>query len=388
MNLDRTKALAARYRAATDRPYLAKALYALSVVESTTVSTMAVDRHWRCYLNPSFVDETPLVELAGVWVHEVSHLLRDHAGRTLRLPTEYRVDHRRVNVAEDCEINDDLLADGLRLPEGAQHPSRYALPEGRLFEQYLPGIPPSPSCTSCGSGAHGRAEVWDLGVTGAPAVSAVEAQAIRRNTAGAIRARQRSQGDIPAGWRRWAEQVLEPLIDWRQVLAGSIRQAVAWASGAADYTHQRPSRRAASQPRVVLPSLRRPVPCVAVVVDTSESMGDSELAAALAEVAGVLRSVGLRGNRVTVISCDAAVNLTRRVCRAEEVEFAGGGGTDLRVGIEAALAQPQRPDVVVVLTDGYTPWPAHPPAARLVAGLLGADPPAPPPWIESARIGT
>ena len=42
---------------------------------------MAVDRHWRCYVSPGFVDRTPVEELAGVWVHEVSHLLRDHHGR-------------------------------------------------------------------------------------------------------------------------------------------------------------------------------------------------------------------------------------------------------------------------------------------------------------------
>lgn len=54
------------------RPYLATALFALHTVESRRVPTMAVDRHWRCYVSPAFVDRTPLEELAGVWVHEVS----------------------------------------------------------------------------------------------------------------------------------------------------------------------------------------------------------------------------------------------------------------------------------------------------------------------------
>lgn len=46
--------------------------------------TMAVDPYWRCYVSPAFVDRTPVEELAGVWVHEVSHLLRDHHGRSDR----------------------------------------------------------------------------------------------------------------------------------------------------------------------------------------------------------------------------------------------------------------------------------------------------------------
>jgi predicted metal-dependent peptidase len=181
--------------------------------------------------------------------------------------------------------------------------------------------------------------------------------------------------------------VLEPTVDWREVLAGSVRRAVGSASGAVDYTYQRPSRRAASQPGVVLPSLRRPIPTIAIVIDTSGSMGDQELAAALSEVAGVLRGVGIRGNRVTVLSCDAAVHVAQRVTRAEQIELHGGGGTDMRVGIATALDLPQRPDVIVVLTDGFTPWPDEPSGPRVIAGLIGPSAPLPPDWIESVHIG-
>lgn len=385
--VDRTKLLGARLRAASDRPYLASALFALSVVPSTVVPTMAVDRLWRCYVNPTFVDDTPVPELAGVWIHEVAHLLRDHHGRAERLPADLRDDRARVNLAQDCEINDDLATDGIPLPDNHIRPATFNLPTGRLFEQYLPDIPPQPRCPRCGSGAYGGVEPWDLPPAAAASVSLVETQSIRRQTADAIRAHHRSRGWVPAGWLRWAEAVLEPTVDWREVLAGSVRRAVGAASGAVDYTYQRPSRRAASVSGVVLPSLRRPLPTVAVVIDTSGSMSDNDLAAALAEVAGVLRSVGIRGNRVTVISCDTAVGVAQRVARAEQIELSGGGGTDMRVGIAAALALPQRPDVIVVLTDGETPWPEHPPATRVVAGLIGEHPPQPPDWIESVHIG-
>ncbi|MDX6315897.1 MAG: hypothetical protein QOF44_5361, partial [Streptomyces sp.] len=75
--LDLNKLFAARLHAARVRPYLATALFALHTVESRLIPTMAVDRYWRCYVSPAFVDRTPVEELAGVWVHEVSHLLRD-----------------------------------------------------------------------------------------------------------------------------------------------------------------------------------------------------------------------------------------------------------------------------------------------------------------------
>ncbi|GLZ15479.1 hypothetical protein Acsp04_57140 [Actinomadura sp. NBRC 104425] len=388
-HLDRTKLLAARFRAASQRPYLASALYSLSVVPSAAVPTMGVDRYWRCYVSPAFVDATPVEELAGVWIHEAAHLLRDHHGRADRLAPKLRRDRLRINLAQDCEINDDLLADGLTLPADCLTPADYGLPPGRLFEEYLPGVPAFDG-HDCGSGAHGEPSPWDLGAADgtAPRVTETEAQAIRRHTAEAMRAHQRTRGDLPDGWRRWAEQVLEPAVDWRRVLAGAVREALSWASGAVDYTYRRPSRRGPALRGVVLPSLRRPLPRVAVVIDTSGSMGEDELAAALAEVTGVLREVGVRGDRVTVLSVDADVQAASRVTAADQIELRGGGGTDMRVGIRRALETPHPPGVVIVLTDGFTPWPDEPAACRLIAVLIGGSAPEPPPWAETVRIPT
>ncbi|MFB8112649.1 vWA domain-containing protein [[Kitasatospora] papulosa] len=385
--MDTTKLLAARYRAATDRPYLASALYALTVVASDEVPTMGVDRYWRCYVSPGFVDRTPVAELAAVWVHEVAHLVRDHHGRAELLPPADRRDRHRVNVAQDCEINDDLIADGLPLPAGRMEPRLFGLPEGQLFEAYLPALPPSPVTHDCGSGAHGQPSDWESGDRAGPAgVGAVEAEALRRHTAEAMRAHARARGALPGGWKRWADEVLEPTVDWRRALAGAVRDAAAWASGAIDYTYRRPSRRSAALRGIVLPSLRRPLPRVAVVIDTSGSMGEAEIAAALGEVTGVLREVGVRGNRVTVLACDADVQAVSRVTATGQITLGGGGGTDMRVGIAAALAGPERPSVVVVLTDGLTPWPDEIPSCRLVAALVGPSAPAPPPWIETVRV--
>ncbi|GAA0901652.1 vWA domain-containing protein [Streptomyces thermoalcalitolerans] len=388
-DLDMTKLLAARYRAASDRPYLASALYALTVVACREVPTMGVDRHWRCYVSPAFVDATPVEELAGVWVHEVAHLLRDHHGRADRLPAAEQRDWHRVNVAQDCEINDDLLADGLRLPDGRAEPRLFGLSSGQLFEAYLEQLPPQVRGHDCGSGAHGRPVPWELPGTAGPArLSEVEAQALRRHTAEAMRAHQRARGTLPAGWQRWAEEVLEPTVDWRQALTGAVREAAAWAGGAVDYTYRRPSRRTPALRGVVLPSLRRPLPRVAIVIDTSGSMGEAELAAALGEVTGVLREVGIQGNRVTVLACDADVHAVSRVTTTEQISLAGGGGTDMRVGIDAALAARDRPSIVVVLTDGFTPWPDEIPSCRLIAALIGPDAPQPPSWVETVRIPT
>jgi len=41
------------------------------------------------------------------------------------------------------------------------------------------------------------------------------------------------------------------------------------------------------------------------------------------------------------------------------------------VGIEAAMKF--KPDIIIVLTDGQTPWPNRPPKAKTIIGLLGGD---------------
>jgi predicted metal-dependent peptidase len=118
--------------------------------------------------------------------------------------------------------------------------------------------------------------------------------------------------------------------------------------------------------------MRRPLLSVSVVVDTSGSMEDAQLRAALSEIKGVIKAAGIGSQRLLVLACDAAVGAARRVRRVEDVQLVGGGGgTDLRVGIATADTSRPRPDVVVVLTDGYTPWPECPTRARLVVAIIG-----------------
>jgi len=88
-----------------------------------------------------------------------------------------------------------------------------------------------------------------------------------------------------------------------------------------------------------------------------------------------------------VLACDTAVAAAQRVSTARQVQLTGGGGTDMGTGIAAAVALRPRPAVTVVLTDGYTPWPAQPPkGTRVVVGLLGLEAPAAPEWARSVRV--
>lgn len=186
--------------------------------------------------------------------------------------------------------------------------------------------------------------------------------------------------------RRWRLYV-DPRVDWRRELAAQVRAGIDVVAGAVDYSYRRPSRRRGSPigRAVVLPALVQPVPAVTVIVDTSASMDEHAIGASLVEIKGILHSSGVAGQRLVVLSCDTAVRNAQRVFSAESVRPIGGGGTDLRAGIERALDLRPRPDVIVVLTDGFTPWPDHRPVATVIVALLGAGP-DPPAWARVVRI--
>jgi len=74
----------------------------------------------------------------------------------------------------------------------------------------------------------------------------------------------------------------------------------------------------------------------------------------------------------------------RRFGDFEIFDGMGRGGSDTRVDIEDAHHSRPRPDVAIVLTDGYTPWPDTPlPSMRVVAGIIGDNRQGVPDWMRT-----
>jgi predicted metal-dependent peptidase len=116
-------------------------------------------------------------------------------------------------------------------------------------------------------------------------------------------------------------------------------------------------------------------------------MSDGMLAQALGEVGGVLRSVGVARRDLRVICCDAQAYEAQAVRELGRVELPGGGGTDMRRGIQAAADLRPAPNLIVVLTDGLTPWPSAPPErTQVVVGLMD-ETGSTPSWADVVLVG-
>jgi predicted metal-dependent peptidase len=396
----------ARAYAAEQLPWFAPALYAAPLVLTDSCpSVAAVDEGMRIYFNPerarqlltqAETTQRALRQLAFLWVHEICHILRRHAERA----KEKGAEPIRWNIAADLEINDAQWK-GLEIPEAFPPllPKQLGLRKGKLAEFYYDALEKEVRSTSGewegvsdeGSGVHGQKRWWELPADDkrAPARSEIDKELIRREVAEELRQRK-SWGDIPADWKRWAEEVLNPKVNWRELLKRKVRGALTIGTGQRiDYSFARPHRRAEVYDPVLPPSLQGDfLPRIACVVDTSGSISKRKLAQALAEVRKVLETFRLP---ITVIPCDAVPYEPIRVftsSQAQRLRLRGGGGTNMVAGIEAALKLRPIPDVVIVLTDGYTPFPPKRYKVPIIFGIFdptgdGKVPKPPmPPWRD------
>ena len=396
---------AARLRASYQRAYFAPALFNLVPVKTDLIATMAVDAYWRVYYNESWMATHTVEENAALLIHEVGHLLRDHEARKKSAGAR---DARLWNTAADCEINDDLAAEGLPLPGDPPQPGKYDLPTGETVELYYKALstPKAPSkddpSTSsgspraksrdecdCGSGAHGERRPWELppdeqSSGGTPGVDAVKAEMVRREVAKRIMDISGLFGDVSLGWRRWAHEVMTPKVDYMAIIRRTVRIALRESTlGRYDRTYRKPHRRQACYGEFIMPSFYQPRPRPGFLIDTSSSMQNAQLSRAMTELGALTRQLGY-ASEVIVACCDAAVHGVKKIFNPSQLQLFGGGGTDIAQGLQWFVDKKSGPiDLLIIVTDCQTEWPAEAPPFPVVTIRVGDG--LPPPWGNRGR---
>lgn len=456
---------AGRIIALEKQPYLAKSMLAMIPYAREGLGTFAVDVRWRMYYDPRMCLEWTVEEIAAVWLHECSHLIRNHAqrfeeaeGQSIRYREEW-------NHAADAAINSDLEEIDIRLPDPG---NRFYARSNLLYPDWAPGMTteqlfaiakgssdqhdengnnassdpsndnpegldkpedsgsPSdgddsydrgsedegkdkdqkpggstgdsdstnegnhegdtlgegsgsqsddgekdspeenaPNTHDCGSGASGGGKRdYEEDSIDDGSLDPFDVDRVLEETARDI-ADAASRGTVPGGLLRDVDDILNPKVDWGRELSRWMRRTVAQIMGQSDYSFSRRSR-ASMMTQFYLPGLRdRQPPVVKIVLDTSGSMSTEDLTRGLSEICAILEQTQRNsGEPVEIIICDAAANDIVAIRDISQLELHGGGGTDMRVGMNAAAEARPAADVILVITDGGTPWPEEPPFAN------------------------
>jgi predicted metal-dependent peptidase len=395
-------------------PYLGSLLWTARTIETDKVGTMAVDQYGRLYICPEFVEKLSVKHCAFVLLHEMLHIALSHPKRLgLRVKNPTQQQAFAWNIAADISVNEilqrdcaDITLDAcVRLEQYSSKDSRFQ--RGMSTEQYYELLMDQPDEPQGGSGGEQPDSDGDGGSMGqatqqqgSQPTGGSSADGLPRDYEDEVgmsdaigqegklieveqaieRHEKESKGSVPGELKQSIKVRLHPMPDPFEQLRSAVNRSVASPLGDAVSTYRKVNRRQQHDMPRRRGEIRYAPECV-VVVDTSGSMdcnNNKELA--LNAVAKGLRRV----QRPRVICADGKVQSVKHITSMRSFEWIGGGGTMMDKAVEFADSE-YRPDAIVLITDGFTDYPAKRTRARLIVGLVsdGDKCYAVPSWAKS-----
>lgn len=313
----------------------------------------------------AFVKELRDVELNFLVAHEGYHKMYRHLTTWRKLHDE---DHNLANQAcdyvinlqlQDIDPNETLIAMP-RYKDGPHKGERMGLVDERfrgMNAKQVFDILKQEKKENGGDGdGDGGFDVHDWadakGMTDADKKELLKEidQAIRQG----IMAQQKIAGTGAGGLDRELEGLLEPKVDWREMLREFVK-ATCNAKDASSW--RRPNRRFLSTGTYMPSMIGEKVGHLVVAIDTSGSIGGSELAEFLSEVKGIAEEVNPEVVDLLYWDCEVAGHEVYEGGAVSNIVSStkpkGGGGTSPSC-VSAYLKEKNiKPECIVVLTDGY-----------------------------------
>ena len=293
-------------------------------------------------LNPEPFFKLSLLERVFVCAHEIAHAMFDHCGQmelnrqrgrvalvggpnpmnlqpgdTLSLRDALNsmllgsdnlaaltvADHKTMNVAQDLVINDMLIRGkvGKYNPDWLHDPAVGTALDSpvTVYERIFSGAEADPS--GGGSGGSGEGPPARNGQTGfdqhlrpgaAQGKDPTQARQERNDVEWQSAIRQANQiakarGKLPSDMERLFEDMLAPKVDWTDRIKGFFARKI----GSGSYDWRRPDRRLIVRDIYAPGRSGHNAGLVVIAVDTSGSIGQSELEVFMAEMRGILDDV-------------------------------------------------------------------------------------------------
>jgi predicted metal-dependent peptidase len=377
--------------------YYAPALEMLRFDRDDAIITLAINPKLVVFYNYDFVMSQTARVLRGIVLHEIMHFMSEHHKREINHPLFKTVSHILHNVAMDMEINTRIKAlndvelreefvfpEKFTLPDGTPHP----LPEGLIYENYLtliikalrkfisnpmnakyiaqdgePGV--SIGSSKELSKDQMKGSLSKKGVEDVKQGEPGEGESYTPDTdnlvdslraKGEEKERSSGRGDGSCGSQSERE-VQEQKYPWENIVRNVVmRKSGNLAQGHEIFTYKFYNK--FNTDDIIKPvwRARKFKMNLCIIMDVSGSMYDI-----ITEMYSKLKSIvhSVQAEIIaTVLEVDTEVlNVIENFdLKSRTIKSTNGGGTDLRCAWDYIANKRLNPDLIICMSDGYTPW--------------------------------
>ena len=326
------------------------------------------------------IDTNP--KLRGLILHENLHVALKHIPRGVDM---WKKDSRIANISADYVVNqiikdiDGTVGGGderiVELPNNAYQDDMFRNWSMREVFNYLISNPPPEG--QGGSGEGGDGDIHDF--EGSSELTHEEAKEVNDAIDKALREGGILAGRMGATMPRAISDLLEPKVDWREVLREFITSSC---RGSDELTWRKMNKRYLVND-MYLPSYEtETLGEVTIAIDTSGSIGGAELTEFASELASICGMCS--PERVRVLWWDTQVH-GEQIFETDYADIAtllkplGGGGTRVSCVSEYITKNKLNSECVIIFTDGYLEsgisWEVATPTLWLVTQNKSFEPP-------------
>lgn len=348
----------ARTQIIVNHPFFASIMMKKPMKLDESVGTACINPYGYIKIAPSYIEPLTVDQVVFLICHECMHWMQDTFGRCGSR------DLKGWNIATDA-VNNELLIDsniGTFIEGGVRWPGAENMTAEEVYDLLKTNKQPQGSGGMGNPGDPGGQQPGGTGNDLDPRgqdgqqLSAGEQAALSSEIKVELAAAKeiaKQMGKLSGGLSRFVDNLIHVPTPWYQILEKYVTERIR-----TDYTWTRPNRRYSGL-GLYLPSIDgKGMGTIPIIVDTSGSISTQELTAFASHVSTIMEAC--QPKEVHVIYVDSGVS---RVDVYEphdlplKLDPAGGGGTDMRVGVEWAEKNLPDSPVMIMLTDGYTPWP-------------------------------
>jgi predicted metal-dependent peptidase len=343
--------------------------------EKFTAYTDGVNKRY----SREFISKLSDAELRGLVLHENLHVALKHIQRFKK---EFKAEPMLINASADYVVNDIILnlndRSFLTLPEDRLYDAKY---RNWSVREVYEDLKKQRQDNNTPQGGNEYKTLDDHDFESSQNMTEAEAKELSSKIDKALREGGILAGRMGAKIPRTIQELLEPKVDWREVLREFVTSAT---RGSDEYTWRRFNKRLMAND-IYMPSMENEsVGELVVAIDTSGSIGGQELTEFASELASMCSVC--TPSKVRVLWWDTEVH-GEQVFSPEDynnlkdiLKPQGGGGTMATCVSDYINAKKINPEAVIVFTDGYLEsvikWVISAPTLWLVTQAKDFTPPS------------